>query len=307
MSISYTKPALTLDKQAELLLNRGLKDVSKETLEKKLASINYYRLRGYTYPYQNNSKDDTPFFENNSWNYIWNDYVMDSRLRSLIFESISHIEIALRTQIELIMSLSHGPTWYTDNRYFFNTVFFNKNLEELEKCWERSEEEFKKHYETKYIDTELPPSWMIFETSTFGLTSKYYESIDNKFSEKSEIAKYFGFSKSQVFIFVSWLKHLTTVRNVCAHHSRLYSRVNINRPVFPRRIAGNWVTSWPNDERVYTSICIIKKLLEKCAPEYDFLGKLKPIIKMARIEQLPSMGFPENWEEEPLFKEGAEQ
>lgn len=184
MSISYAKPALNLEQQADLLLNRGLKDISKEALITKLSSVNYYRIRGYTYAYQDNTVDDTPFLKNNCWNYIWNDYVMDSRLRSLIFESISHIEIALRTQIELVMSLSYGSNWYTDSRYFFNSDFFNKNFEELEKCWERSEEEFKKHYETKYIETELPPSWMIFETSTFGLTSKYYESIDNNYSEK---------------------------------------------------------------------------------------------------------------------------
>ena len=301
MSVSYTKPALTLEQQADLLLSRGLKDISKENLVNKLSSINYYRLRGYTYPYQDNSLEDTPFLKTNSWNFIWNDYVMDNRLRGLLFESISHIEIALRTQIELVMSLKYGSTWYTDSRYFFNTDFFNKNLEELEKCWERSEEEFKKHYETKYIETELPPSWMIFETSTFGLTSKYYESINNSYSEKAEIAKYFGFGKAQVFIFISWLRHLTTIRNVCAHHSRLFSRVNINRPVFPKNIKGAWISTWPNEERVYTSICIIKKLLDYCMSEYDFVGKLKPIIAMARKEQLPSMGFPFDWENEPLF------
>lgn len=108
MSISYAKPALNLEQQADLLLNRGLKDISKEALITKLSSVNYYRLRGYTYAYQDNTVDDTPFLKNNCWNYIWNDYVMDSRLRSLIFESISHIEIALRTQIELVMSLSYG-------------------------------------------------------------------------------------------------------------------------------------------------------------------------------------------------------
>ena len=302
MSVSYTKPALTLEQQSDLLLSRGLKDISKENLVNKLSFINYYRLRGYTYPYQDNSLEDTPFLKTNSWNFIWNDYVMDSRLRGLLFESISHIEIALRTQIELVMSLKYGPTWYTDSRYFFNTNFFNKNLEELEKCWERSEEEFKKHYETKYIETELPPSWMIFETSTFGLTSKYYESINNSYSEKAEIAKYFGFGKAQVFIFISWLRHLTTVRNICAHHSRLFSRVNINRPVYPKKLKGAWVSNWPNDERVYASVCIIKKLLDSCMSEYDFIGKLKPIVAMARKEQLPSMGFPKGWENEPLFR-----
>ena len=55
MSISYAKPALNLEQQADLLLNRGLKDISKEALITKLSSVNYYRLRGYTYAYQDNT------------------------------------------------------------------------------------------------------------------------------------------------------------------------------------------------------------------------------------------------------------
>ena len=79
----YNKPPLTLDQQAELLLNRGLQGVSKEELIAELSRIGYYRLRGYTYPYQNNSLDNSPFLPNACWAYIQSDYIFDSKLRNL--------------------------------------------------------------------------------------------------------------------------------------------------------------------------------------------------------------------------------
>ncbi len=298
----YNKPPLTIEKQADLLLSRGLQGISKSDLEEKLKSINYYRLRGYTYPYQDNSLPDSPFLKSNNWQFIWNDYVMDSRLRSLIFESIGHIEIAFRTQLELVMSLKYGSRWYSDNRYFFNKSRFSKDFAELEDDWNRSQEDFKIHYETKYDDTIVPPAWMIFETSTFGVVSKFYSNIDSVVPEKADIAAYFGFSKAAIKILVSWIHHLNTVRNICAHHSRLYSKSIITRPIFPKHISGKWVSTWSADDRIYATICIIKKLLDICAPDFDFINQLKPIIKMARKEQFPSMGIPETWENEALFK-----
>ena len=173
---------------------------------------------------------------------------------------------------------------------------------ELQKDWKRSHEDFKKHYEENYSPLLYPPAWMIFETTTFGVISKFFSNIDSAVPEKTKIAEYFGFTKSSVRILVSWIHHLYTVRNICAHHSRLYSRVIIIKPVFPKKIKGNWVSAWPKDDRIYASICIIKKLLDVCVSEFDFIGRLKQIIEMAREDQLPSMGFPENWKEEDLFK-----
>lgn len=302
LKIQYNKPPLTTEQQADLLLSRGLNGISKEDLTVKLKSINYYRLRGYTYPYQNNSITETPFLPDNDWKNIWNDYVMDSRLRSLLFESISHIEIAIRTELEYEMSLKFGSRWYGESEYFYDKTKHSSDFDELQKDWNRSHEDFKNHYEEKYDPLLYPPAWMIFETATFGVVSKFYSNIDSVVPEKAKIAEFFGFSKSSVKILVSWIHHLNTVRNICAHHSRLYSRVNIIKPVFPKKINGAWVSSWPKDDRIYASVCIIKKLLDICAPELDFVGQLKPIINMARKEQLPSMGFPENWESEPLFK-----
>ena len=173
----YTKPPLPLDEQAQLLLDRGLKGISKEDLIQKLENINYYRLRGYTYPYQNNYVDNTPFFSNSKWEFIWNDYIFDSKLRNLVTDALGHIEVSLRTQLELEMSLAHGSRWYTDLTLAYDEDLFNKNLEELKEHWNRSREIFKEHYETEYVNSLPPPAWMIFETTTFGTVSKIYSNI----------------------------------------------------------------------------------------------------------------------------------
>ena len=146
----YNKPPLALDDQAQLLLNRGLTGISKEELKKILGNVNYYRLRGYTYPYQNNNEENPPFLPSSKWDFIWNDYVFDSKLRNLITEALGHIEVAFRTQLELEMSLSHGSRWYTDSELAYSKELFQKNVNELNAHWNRCREIFKEHYEYKY-------------------------------------------------------------------------------------------------------------------------------------------------------------
>ena len=302
----YTKPPLPLDEQAQLLLDRGLNGISKEELIQKLGNINYYRLRGYTYPYQNNYADNTPFFPNSKWEFIWNDYIFDSKLRNLVTDALGHIEVSLRTQLELEMSLAHGSRWYTDLTLAYDEDLFNKNLEELKGHWNRSREIFKKHYETEYDNSLPPPAWMIFETTTFGTVSKIYSNIKKELPAKTKIANYFGFTKASAKVFISWMQHLNLVRNICAHYSRLFSRSFIVRPMIPTSKPVKWVNDVPAQDRIYISICIITYFLDICAPEFNFRKNLKEVMSMCRPAQLPSMGFPADWKNQDLFMESTE-
>lgn len=204
----FSKPPRTPEYLAHKLISNGLQEISEKELTEIFQSINYYKLRGYTYPYQNNSVPDSPFLPNVKWSYIWNDYNFDLKLRALLFYSISFIETALKTRMTLV-SLTLGATWF------------------------------------------------------------------------------------QV---------INIVRNICAHHGRLYSRQLITTPLFVVPQKGCWVHAWPNPNRVYAAICIIKNFLDICNPNNAFSGELKELMKMARTEQLPSMGFPADWETEPLFE-----
>lgn len=297
----YSKPPQTLEQQAQLLISRGLKDVSKDELVEVLSRISYYRLRGYTYPYQDNTSSNSEFLPTASWPSIKNDYLFDSALRNLIVEALGFIEIAVRCQMEYQLSIAHGPRWYEDVSLCHNQKIFNDNLVELRKHWSRSREVFKTHYESEYDTSIAPPAWMIFETTTFGTLSKIFSNLKSNLKAKTEVAKYFGFNKASTKVLVSWFQHLNLVRNICAHYSRLFTRSFIVRPMIPTNKPAKWVDSIPSQDRIYLSICIITTLLDVCAPNYDFRGKLKQVMKMVRPEQLPSLGFPENWEEQDLF------
>lgn len=104
----YQKPPLTLSQQADLLISRGLSGVSKDTLIEFLSRVSYYRLRGYTYPYQDNTLPHSPFISGFSWDYVKKDYAFDSELRNLVMDALSHIEVAVHSQLEYQLSIAHG-------------------------------------------------------------------------------------------------------------------------------------------------------------------------------------------------------
>ena len=179
----FSKPPRTPEYLAQKLISNGLQDISESELTEIFQSVNYYKLRGYTYPYQDNSVPDSPFLPNVKWSYIWNDFNFDLKLRTLLFSSISFIETALKTRMTLV-SLTLGATWYLNNRLFKSQKAFNSDLAFLQNDWNRASEEFKNHYETTYPESPNPPSWIIFETSSFGPISKFFKNMKPQLAEK---------------------------------------------------------------------------------------------------------------------------
>jgi abortive infection bacteriophage resistance protein len=55
--MKYTKPPLSFDQQAELLIARGLV-ADKADLEVFLSNVNYYRFSGYLYPFRSKAGDN---------------------------------------------------------------------------------------------------------------------------------------------------------------------------------------------------------------------------------------------------------
>ena len=297
----FNKPALGVDDLADLLLCRGLKGISKSDLAQKLRFVNYYHLRGYTYPYQDNSQDDSPFIIGTTWQQIWADYQFDSELRMLIFDGISRFEIALRSIVTLFMCEYCGAQWFENQSLFVSEVQFQKDLKELIENWNRSKDDFKMHYVKCYDTNQLPPAWMIFETSTLGLVSKYLENLQKGLRPKTLIMRQFGFDRASGKVFLSWIHQLTYVRNICAHHARLFSRKLTYSSTVPKKLAYEWVNEIPASDKVYMAICVLTYLLNICAPDYQFKDKLIYLLDNANNEQLNFMGCPQDWKEQALF------
>lgn len=108
---------MTLAEQVARLKQRGLVFDDENEAIAYLANISYYRLRAYTYPFQENGEDSEHNFTRKDIHFkdIIDLYCFDRRLRSLIFNAIEKIEVAVRTKIVQVYAESTGDShWYDD-------------------------------------------------------------------------------------------------------------------------------------------------------------------------------------------------
>ena len=82
-----------------------------------LKTINYYRLSGYLWVFRKANGVD--FVDGTNIDDLWRLYTFDRRLRCLLFECISRIEVALRTRIIQEHSLAtNDPFCYVSRTNF---------------------------------------------------------------------------------------------------------------------------------------------------------------------------------------------
>lgn len=309
--VPYTKKPLSIRTQVFRLENRGLIIDDENLAGDYLSNISYYRLRAYTYPFQNNidPEADHCFLRNDiHFKDIIDLYCFDRRLRSLIFNAIEKIEVALRTKIVQIYSEATGNShWYEDESLFKDNSFLNNDIEEtylydilyddIEHEVDRSNEDFIKHYKSKYSNPKTPPAWMTLEVISFGTLSRLYELL-KKDDNKKMVAKSFGLNK--IDILENWMHALSNLRNCCAHHSRVWNRrfiVNILLPTNADHLFLDRDTiSKVKRNKLFAYLCCIKYILDIISPNNSFHKNLKELIANGgKLLSLKDMGFPENW------------
>ena len=131
--MKYNKPALPISEQIFKLKNRGLHIPDEALAACYLSNISYYRLRAYTFPYQNNDEENQPFKNDISIDDIMELYTFDRQLRLLIFDAVERIEIALRTQIIYHWTLQHGSHWHLQQYLYKDNSKFIAHLASLQK------------------------------------------------------------------------------------------------------------------------------------------------------------------------------
>lgn len=307
----YIKEPLSIKTQVSRLANRGLIIDDENLAGDYLSNISYYRLRAYTYPFQNNSdseadhifiRDDIHFKD------IIDLYCFDRRLRSLIFNAIEKIEVALRTKIVQTYSEATGNSHWYENESLFKDDFYwddddtqifryNQLIEDIEHEVDRSNEDFIKHYKDKYSIPLNPPAWMTLEVISFGTLSRLYELL-KKDDNKKKVAKLLGLNK--IDILENWMHALSNLRNCCAHHSRVWNRrfiVNVTFPTNTDYLFLDRDTIFrTRKNKLFAYLCCIKYILDIISPNNDFHRNLKDLIsKGGKLLSLKDMGFPENW------------
>ncbi len=297
--MKYSKLPISIPEQIEKLKKRGLQFGDESKAANYLSNISYYRLRAYTYPFQDNTNPEHPFIKKISFEDIINLYVFDRQLRLLIFNAIEKIEIALRTQIIYQYSLAYGGFWHLNPALYNNSVYFAEQIASLQKEIDRSNETFIKHYKTTYTDPKESPCWMSLEVSSMGLLSKIFSNL-KKDDCKNKIAFHFGLK--DVDVLTNWMFCLSIIRNTCAYHGRTWNR-RLPQIALPRKPINQFINNKQiHTNKIYASLCCIQYILKIISPNNNFNSELKSIMKTCSLTQDKEMGFPEKWKEDMLWQ-----
>lgn len=307
--VPYTKPALSYTDQLQRLKDRNLTIENDSKAIHLLEKISYYRLSGYWYPMLKIPKSNHVFKENSNLKNAFKLYCFDRELRKLISGELEKIEVAVRARMIYTLSHTHGPFWFDDSTLFQNNRTFNNTNARFTKDFNDSDEEFIKNFKLSYSEN-LPPSWMMLEITSFGSLSIVFKNLKAS-REKRFIANSFGVNETT---FQSWLHSMVYIRNVCAHHGRLWNRNMSITPSIPTSPINPFlnITTLPNldvtqppidlNNRTYYILSMIIYLLNTINPNHTFKEKLFDLLKKYPMIDVKAMGFPEGWENENIWK-----
>lgn len=295
----YNKKAVSITDQVAKLKSRGLILPDEPKAVSYLSNISYYRLRAYTYPFQDNNDPNHPFTTSISFDEIISLYVFDRQFRLFVLDALEKIEISMRTQVIYHWAMNHGSHWYLDCNLFRNSGQFAKDYTRLQQEISRSVEIFTDHYKTKYSQPPEPPCWMSLEVSSFGLLSLMFRNLKLG-PEKKAVTKYYGLN--DVSVLESWMHSFSNIRNICAHHGRLWNRrltAHIKLPTYPLNPFVQNINILPY--KIYAALCCMKYILEIISPGNNFKKKLKDLMIKCPLAQEKEMGFPANWQHEKFW------
>lgn len=325
----YTKPWKSYDEQLDLLVTRGMAVTDRPRAISYLQRVGYYRLSGYWFAFRERSglmvmldeqgkkpkkvKENTVVLEQfkpeTTFKNAADLYVFDKQLRLLAMDALERIEIALRVDISHTLG-QLNPFAYLQPELFH--VDFSQKLDKVSGLTRhhgwlgkhaqligRSKEDFVHHNNRKY---GLPLAiWVASEVWDFGTLSTLYGGMRE--AEQDTIASRYGLGNGRIF--ATWLRSLNYLRNVCAHHSRLWNRNIVDQPRLPTTGEINWVTPFEADPharaRCFLQLCMTRHLLQIAHPQSTWPSRMKAHLQafpdLAHLGlNLAGMGAPSGWE-----------
>ena len=281
----------TYNEQVDILARRGMDIGDRDDAVFLLQQVSYYRLSGYCYPFRefkNSSRADT-FFPGTRLRDVVDLYRFDSRLRTATFTALTPIELAIRAHLghELgrLDPLIHLDPYKLGIKVrTLKEKKYNGWRRRYEHELKSSREDFVNHHKQKYGGNL--PVWAATEIMDWGSLTYLYElsprSVQNTISSQCDL------TAPQLR---SWLKALNIVRNICAHHGRLFNRGHAISPKLP---AQGTHTDW---KRTFGQLTLIQFLLDRFTVGNK---KLLPTVVQSfpevQIVPISHMGAPDNWQ-----------
>lgn len=266
-----------------------------------LRHISYYRLRAYWLPFEEPAPTagEHRFKANTSFDDVLALYVFDRRLRLLVMDAVERVEVSLRGNWAHHLAMKYGPHGYLDPAIYDRTDRYAQAFASLIEEIGRSKDTFILHYKRKYDDPEHPPVWMTAEVISLGQLSKWLGNLKLR-ADRQAISKPYGLDEK---ILVSLAHHMTYVRNICAHHGRLWNKqftVTMTLPNSPAslKLAMNPAT----DRRLYNTLAVLGYLMGIVAPGNHWRQQLVELIDSCPLADSAAMGFPPDWQNFPAWR-----
>jgi abortive infection bacteriophage resistance protein len=318
----YAKPHLPIADQIALLEARGLGITDRGKAAGYLARIGYYRLSAYWHPLRDSTRvigadgrSETrvldQFRPGTTFKQAVELYVFDKRLRLLFLDAIERIEVALRVDAAHLLG-ARDPWAHRDKAQLNpkvatavrrNVVVHDRWLSKLDEMARLSRDDFVIHFKSKY--SSPLPLWIAVELWDYGMLTTFLEMM--RVTDTAAIAKRHGIPNPALL--VSWARTLNHVRNICAHHGRLWNRPLTDQPQIPRPgsvpLLDHLHGHRDRQTRVYAAAAAAQYLLRTINPTTTWKDRLGHVL--ATFPRVPGLtlsrtGFPADWGLLPLWR-----
>ena len=323
--VKYGNSWASFNEQLDYLAERGMIITDKAVAVSWLSRVGYFRLSGYWYALRDHrahqlslegkaTATGTPvdidvFRPGATFQDAVDLYVFDKQLRLLALDALERIEIALRVDIGHYLGGLH-PFAHTKpdllRREFSGSINPRTGASRHqdwmlrhEQLVSRSREDFILACKARYGSQLL--LWIAAEAWDFGTMSTLYDGM--RACDQDAISSKYGISNGRIF--ASWLRSLNYLRNVCAHHSRLWNRNIVDQPKLPKAAEVPWVTHFLGKghalARCYLLLCVTRHLIQVIYPRSSWSQRMKQQLQaFPQSQSIGSrearMGLHEGWE-----------
>lgn len=277
------KPFLGLCQQVDKLKSRNCSVNDDIDCENFLLSVNYYRLTAYFLPFK--GKDDN-YHGNVTLDRIKGIYDFDAKLRNALFELISDIEIYTRSTLAYYFGGKYGALGYEDRANFSNKYNFDDAEERYKKEIEKSKNVLfvKHHLQNK---GGRFPIWVMCELFSFGDISRFYSGMHT--ADKKQYSKAY-FDGTNYKVLSNYLKCCTELRNICAHHGRIYFRIFSGKPANIQPSVNNKYV------RLWEYMLTLRRLYRNNRKWNEHMIEIEHIISSySSYIDLKHLNFPTDW------------
>lgn len=206
---------------------------------------------------------------------------------------------------------SSGPLGHRDATRFRPTFDHTRWMSTADRRIARAaaHNESVRHYQVEYGGAY--PFWVLAEVLDFADVSRLYDGMTA--SDQRAIAESLGVRIDMAALsrnqqrkakerspLARWMEQLTIVRNVCAHHGRLWNKSFTPAPTAALRTQAGFVQLPPGQsERVFGALTVMAQLLRTTSPDTTWPDK---VVRLLDEEFLPNplvtpsaLGVPAGW------------